>query len=150
MVEKQTIQKFIENLKSQSRNILGTFHIKSYLGMESLPFLSDHAAWQEMLSEPYWDQDDVAKQSSLRCTEASTRNAIQFWQLIPAGFGIFFNIWSGQQWVIIATPNHSKHECNADYFTQWDRYLQDSDPMNPTSAVDTTLEAIWLEPWNCL
>jgi hypothetical protein len=53
MVEKQTIQKFIENLKSQSRNILGTFHIKSYLGMESLPFLSDHAAWQEMLSEPY-------------------------------------------------------------------------------------------------
>jgi hypothetical protein len=62
MVEKRTIQEFIKNLNSQSRNILHTFHIKSYSGMESLPFSLDHAAWQETLSEPYCDQDDIAKQ----------------------------------------------------------------------------------------
>jgi hypothetical protein len=44
--------------------------------MESLPFLSDHAAWRETLSELYCDQDDVAKQSSLRWTEASMGNTI--------------------------------------------------------------------------
>jgi hypothetical protein len=62
----------------------------------------------------------------------------------------FLNIQSGQQWVIIATPNYGEHECNADYFTQWNQYLQDFDPMNPTFAVDTTLKAIWLEPGNRL
>jgi hypothetical protein len=117
MVKKQTIQEFIENLNSQSRNILCTFRIKSYSGMESLPFSSDHAAWQETLSDPYCNQDDIAKQSSLRWTKASTRNAIQFWRLAPAGFEFFFDIRSGQQWVIIATPNHREHECDADYFT---------------------------------
>jgi hypothetical protein len=44
--------------------------------MESSPFLSDHAAWRETLLDPYFDQDDVAKQLSLRWTEALTRNAI--------------------------------------------------------------------------
>jgi hypothetical protein len=62
----------------------------------------------------------------------------------------FFDIRSGQQWVIIATPNHREDECDADYFTQWDRYLQDFDPMNPTFGVDTALEAIQLEPGNQL
>jgi hypothetical protein len=78
---------------------------KIILGHGVITFSSDHAAWRETLSEPYCDQDDVAKQSSLRWTEASMRNTIQFWQLAPAGFGIFFDIQSGQQWVIIATPN---------------------------------------------
>jgi hypothetical protein len=69
------------------------------------------------LSEPYCNQDDITKQSSLRWTEASMRDTIQFWRLTPAGFGIVFNIRSCQQWVIIATPNHREHECDVDYFT---------------------------------
>ena len=92
MLEKCAIKEFIKNLSSQSKNIPHTFHMKSYAGMELFSFMSDHAAWHEMSSEPYCDQDDVAKQTSLQWTEASTANATRFWQLTPASFGMFFNI----------------------------------------------------------
>lgn len=150
MLIKRTVKEFIENLSSQSKNILRTFRMKSYSGIELSSFSSDHAAWRETLSEPYCDQDDVASQSSLRWTEASTANAIRFWRLAPAGFGIYLDIRSGQQWVIIATSDRKKCDRDVDHFTRWDRYLQDFDPMKPKFNVDTPLEAIRLEPGNRL
>ena len=120
MLEKCAVKEFIENLSSQSKNILCTFCMKSYAGMELFSFTSNHAAWHEMLSEPYCNQDDVAKQTSLRWTEASTANATRFWQLTPASFGMFFDLRSGQQWVIIAMPDYRDHESDVDFFPQWD------------------------------
>ena len=71
--------------------------MKSYSGMESSAFSSKHVAWRasETLSEPYCDQDDIANQLLLRWTEASTANATRFWQLPPAGFGIFIDVRNG-------------------------------------------------------
>ena len=94
MLEKCAIKGFIKNLSSQSKNILCTFCMKPYAGMELFSFTSDHAAWHETLLEPYCNQDDVAKQTLLQWTEVSTANATQFWQLTPASFGMFFDLAS--------------------------------------------------------
>lgn len=124
--------------------------MKSYSGMELSSFSSDHAAWRETLSDPFCDQDDSTKQSLLRWTEASTANATRFWRLVPAGFGAFFDIRSGVQWMIIATCDRRERDVEVDHFTRWDRYLQDFDQMDPDFIIDTPLEAIRLEPGNRL
>lgn len=150
MVQKRILHEFLENLQSSDKNILRTFRMKSYSGMESSSFSSDHAAWRETLSEPFCDQDDNAEQSLLRWTEASTAHATRFWRLVPAGFGAYFDIRSGRQWVIIATRDKSEHDLKVDNFTRWDRYLQDFNPMDPDFAIDTPLQAVRLEPGNRL
>ena len=92
MLEKHAIKEFIKNLSSQSKDILHTFCMKSYSGMELFSFMPNHAAWCETSLEPYCNQDDVVKQTSLRWTEASTANSTWFWQLTPASFEMFFDI----------------------------------------------------------
>lgn len=149
-MEKRAIKEFIENLTSPTKNILRTFRMKSYSGVESSPFSSDHAAWRETLSEPYCDQDDITQLSSLRWTEASTGNATRFWRLAPAGFGIYLDIRAGLQWVIIATRDNRESENLVDEFARWDRYLQNFDAMSPNFNMDTALQAIRLEPGNRL
>jgi hypothetical protein len=149
MVEKRTIREFIENLNSQSRNILCTFHIKSYSGMESLPFhqimqhgekhYQNHIAIK-MMSQNSHHWDGLKHQWE---TQSNFGNL----HLLVLEFFLIFNLVSNG-----SSLQHPirEHECDADYFTQWDWYLQDFDPMNPTFAVDTTLEAIRLEPGNRL
>jgi hypothetical protein len=150
VVQKRILQEFIENLQNPDKNILRTFRMKSYSGMESLPFSSDHAAWRETLSEPFCDQDDSAELSLLRWTEASTAHATRFWRLVPAGFGAFLDIRSGEQWVIIATRDKRESDLKVDNFTRWDRYLQDFNAMDPNFVIDTPLQAVRLEPGNRL
>ncbi|KAF8800472.1 hypothetical protein BYT27DRAFT_7026457, partial [Phlegmacium glaucopus] len=113
-------------------------------------FSSDHVAWWDTLSEPYCVQDETTKQSLLRWTELSTTNAIQFWRVVPAGFGAFFNIRSGRQWIIIATPNLMDKDGHVDFFTRWNRYLQEFNQMDPVFCIENGLEAIRLEPGNHL
>lgn len=117
--------------------------MKSYSGIESSHFSSDHAAWRETLSEPYCDQDDIAQLSSLRWTQASTANTTQFWRLAPAGFGIFFDIRSGLRWVIIATQDYREGGIDVE---RWDKYLGDFHQMKPKFDDNSVLEAIRLEP----
>jgi hypothetical protein len=124
--------------------------MKSYAGIESSLFSSDHAAWRDTQFDPYCIDDDAAKQSFLRWTESATSNVVQFWRITPAGFGMFFDIRSGQQLVIVATPDVGNGNGNRDFFTHWDRYLQDFDRLDPTFCVENGLEAIRLEPGNRL
>jgi hypothetical protein len=124
--------------------------MKSCSGVESSLFSSDHAAWRDTLTEPYCVADDVSKQSLLRWTNVSTSNATQFWKITPAGFGTFLDIRSGQQWIIIATPYRGDDEDYVDFFTHWDRYLENFNPMHPTFSRKNGIEAIRLEPGNRL
>jgi hypothetical protein len=150
VVQKRVLQEFIENLQSRTKNILRTFRMKSYSGMESSSFSSDHVAWRETLYDPFCDEDDSTKLSLLRWTEASTVNSVRFWRVVPAGFGAFFDIRSGRQWVIIASPDRRDVDVEVDRFTRWDRYLQDFSYESPDFNIETPLEAIRLEPGNRL
>lgn len=124
--------------------------MKSYAGIESSLFSSDHAAWRDTQLDPYCIDDDSAMQSFLRWTEAATTNVVQFWRITPAGFGMFFDIRSGQQLVIVATPDVANRNGDGDFFTRWDRYLQDFDRLDPNFCIGNGLEAIQLKPGNHL
>ena len=115
-------------------------HIKSYSGIELSFFPSDHAVWCDTQFDPYCINDDLAKQSLLCWTEAAMSNFVQFWRITPAGLGMFFDIHSGQQIVIVAMQD----------ITNEDNNLLDFDRLNPTFDIKTGLEAIPLQPENCL
>lgn len=124
--------------------------MKSYAGFESTLFSSDHAAWRDTLQDPGSALEDISKRSTLRWTDASNTNAVQFWRVIPAGFGAFFDIRSGQIWVIIATQNSSEVKHRPEYFSHWYRYLHSFSRLGPKFSIETRLEAIRLEAGNRL
>jgi hypothetical protein len=147
-----TVKQFIDNYEQPSPNLLRIIHMESYAGMEPSLFSSDHIAWRDTRRYAYCHREPT-NQSSLRWSDISMTNTIQFWKLIPAGFGAFFDIRSGQQWVIIATPCPPDNDrtipddsTKSDSFTQWDHYLYDFNPMDPQTLPDCNLEAIRLEP----
>lgn len=124
--------------------------MRSYSGVESFQFSSDHVAWRETVTNPYCNYDSL-EDASLRWTDVSTKNAIQFWKIAPAGFGIFFDVRSGCQLVILATIECTGDvEDDKDFFTQWGRYLQDFNHMDPELFSENNFEAIRLEPGNRL
>lgn len=123
--------------------------MKSYSGVESSLFSSNHAAWRDTISDPYCDYDS-SEESSLCWTDISTVNAVQFWRIAPAGFGVYLDIRSGCQLVIVATSESGSEDGVKDYFTNWGRYLQESDQLDPALFCDNKFEAIRLEPGNRL
>ena len=123
--------------------------MKSYSGAESLPFTSEHAAWRDTVSDPYCD-GETSEYTSLRWTDLSTTDAIQFWKMTPAGFGAFFDVCSGQQLIVIATPKCADEDKNTVSFACWSRYLHNFNRLNPEFYSENHIEAIQLEAGNCL
>ena len=68
--------------------MLQVLQMKSYSGAEPLPFTSEHAAWRDTISDPYCD-GETSEYMSLRWTDLSTTDAIQFWKMTPAGLELF-------------------------------------------------------------
>jgi hypothetical protein len=119
--------------------------MESYAGMEPSLFSSDHIAWRDTRRDAYCHRE-ATNQLSLRWSDISMTNTIQFWKLVPAGYGAFLDIRSGMQWVIIATPFPPDNDrTTPDSSTQWHRYLYDFNPMDPETLPDCNLEAIRLE-----
>lgn len=146
------LKQFVDNLELNNPNILRIIRMKSYSGAEFLPFASDHVAWRETAFNPYCAYD-LQENSSLRWTDVSTKNAVQRWRIAPAGFGVFLDIRSGCQLIIIATTaiaDESNLEGVKDCFTQWGRYVEDFDTLDPASFSENNFEAIRLEPGNRL
>lgn len=143
------LKQFVDNLELNNPNTMRIIRMKSYIGAEAFLFSSDHVAWRETSFNPYcvFDSSD---ESSLRWTDISTVNAFQPWRIAPAGFGIFFDIRSGSQLVIIATAVSSNDEGNKDPFTRWGRYLQGFEQLDPELFSENALEAIRLESGNRL
>ena len=135
------LKQFVDNLELNSPNTLRIIRMKSYLGVESSLFSTDHAAWHDTISDPYCIYDAPNK-SSLRWTDVSTANAIQFWRIAPAGFGIYFDICSGRQLVIIATSECANEDGVRDFFTHWGRYLQGIDQLDPDLFLNNRIEAV--------
>lgn len=123
--------------------------MKSYSGAESSPFSTDHVAWRDTASDPYCEYESSVE-SSLRWTDVSTVNAVQFWRIAPAGFGLFFDIRSGSQLIIIATADRTDDDGGKDFFTQWDRYLEDIDRLDPELFSQNKFQAIRLDQGNRL
>ena len=95
------LKQFVDNLELIKPNTLRIIRMRSYSGAEPFPFSSDHVAWHKTASNPYCVYDSL-EESSLRWTDVSTMNAVQPWKIAPVGFGIFLDIRSGSQLVIIA------------------------------------------------
>ena len=123
--------------------------MKSYSGVEPFPFSSDHVAWRETAFDPYCVYD-LSEDSSLRWTNVSTLNAVQFWRIAPAGFGIFFDIRSGSQLVIVATSERVNEDGGRDFFTRWGRYFHGFDQLESELYSENNFEAIRLDPGNRL
>lgn len=121
--------------------------MKSFSGAELFPFASHHAAWRDTVSDAYCVQESF-EDLSMCWTDASTTNAIQLWSITPAGFGMFFDLRSGQQLMIIATSESAENEGSIDFFTNWCRYLQDFNQLNPDFCTKNGIEAIRLEAGN--
>jgi len=142
-------EQFVDNLELDNPNILRIIRMRSYFGAETCSFSSDHVAWRETVLNPYCVYDSF-EESSLRWTDVSTANAVQFWRIAPSGFGIFFDIRSGCQLVIMATAEYVNSEGGKDLFTQWGHYLQDFDHSDTELFSENNFEAIRLEPGNRL
>jgi len=142
------LKQFVENIETNHPNILRIIRMHSYAGIELSHFSSDHVAWRDTLLDFYCNQDDSTKQSLLRWTDVATKGSIQFWRIPPAGFGVFFDIRSGQQWIIIATPNYMDEDGiqKKNSFSRWDHYIE----FNSMEPGNNILEAIRLEPGNRL
>lgn len=138
------LKQFVDNLELDRPNTLRIIRMKSYSGAESFPFASDHAAWRDTMSDPYCVYES-SEDSSLRWTDVSTANAIQFWRITPAGFGMYFDVRSGSQLVIIGTTDSTNDDDPKDFFTRWDRYVRDFDRTMPTFSVPTSIEAIRID-----
>ena len=124
--------------------------MRSYSGAEPCLFSSDHVAWRETIFNPYCLYDSL-EESSLRWTDVSTANAVQSWRIAPSGFGIFFDIRSGCQLVIIATTECAANDKGCkDFFTRWGRYLHDFDCSDSEPFLENDFEAIRLESGNRL
>ena len=143
------LKQFVDNLELNNPNTMRIIRMRSYTGAEVFPFSSDHVAWRETSFNPYcvFDSSD---ESSLRWTDISTVNAVQPWRIAPAGFGIFFDIRSGSQLVIIATAVCSNDEKSKDFLTQWGHYLQGFEQLDPELFSGNVFEAIRLESGNHL
>jgi hypothetical protein len=143
------LKQFVDNLELNYPNTLRIVRMKSCCGAESFPFSSEHAAWRETAFEPYCVYESV-EEPSLRWTDVSTANAVQFWRIAPAGFGIYVDIRSGSQLIIIATAEYADNEGGKDLFTQYGRYLQSQDQSDPALFSMNKLEAVRLEAGNRL
>lgn len=136
----------MDNLEVEKPNVLRIVRMKSYAGFESNLFSSDHAAWRETTPT----SEEIEKLSSLRWTDVSMTNAVQFWRIVPSGFGSYFDVRCGSIWIIVATPTAVEEGEVPDFFSHWDRYVQDFSPISPTFGTDTRLDSIRLEPGNRL
>lgn len=143
------LKHFVENLELNNPNTLRIIRMRSNSGPESLPFSSEQVAWRETAFNPYCDYDSLEK-SPIRWTDVSTANAVQRWRIAPAGFGIFFDIRSGSQLVVIPTAVYSTDEGRRDFFTRWDRYLVDPNQLDLDLFSGNDFEAIRLEAGNRL
>jgi hypothetical protein len=143
------LKQFVDNLELNNPNTLRIVGMKSYSGFESSPFSTDNTAWRETASDPYCAYDS-SEESSLRWTDLSTANAVQFWRIAPAGFGVFLDIRSGCQLVIIATCEDESDDGHRDFFTHWGRFLEDYNQLDPALFGEKKFEAIRLEPGNRL
>ena len=145
------LKQFVKNLELNNPNTLRIVRMKSYLGAELHPFASEHIAWHDTASDPYCDLESF-EDFSLRWTDVSTKNAVQLWRIIPAGFGMFFDVRSGQQLIIIATAQTMDKYDQKNAFTHWGNYLQNFDRLNLNfcSTNEIQLEAVRLEPGNRL
>lgn len=145
-LEKRSLNQFIKNINCEQPNILRIVRMISYAGFESTNFSTDHAAWRDTTTDSSSALNDGSRRSVLRWTDVAMQNAVQFWRIVPGGFGAFFDIRSGHVWIIVATPILDHRNVDRDNFTRSHIYLQEFSRLRPIYDANTRLEAIRLEP----
>ncbi|KIM35727.1 hypothetical protein M413DRAFT_32284 [Hebeloma cylindrosporum] len=116
-----TLLQFIENAElPRTRKVLRVIRAPSD-EVQQLPFATDLLAWRETRSLTYCKEEDNSMFNILRWNEFSNTNAIQGWRLIPHGFGAFFDVRAGAQWIFIAGPACSPF--NPDIFADLELFI---------------------------
>jgi len=102
------LEQFVENASEspQHRKVLRVIHAPSDV-IQKLPFATDYLAWRETQSFVYCKDENISIISLLRWNDFSNADAIQWWRLVPFGFGIFFDVRAGSKWIAIAGPASS-------------------------------------------
>jgi len=91
--------------------------------MLQLPFMTEHLAVRETRSLTHCKEEDNSMIGILRWNDFSTVDAVQWWRLVPHGFGAFFDVLAGSQWIIIAAPACSP--LDPDFFATSDLYINE-------------------------
>ena len=128
------MQQFVENTEHEAgwQKILRVIHAPSDL-MPQLPFATEHLVLQETRSLTHCKEEDNSMIGLLRWNDFSTVDAVQWWRLVPHGFGVFFDVLAGSQWIIIAAP--ASLPLHPNFFATSDLYINifmETEAINPT------------------
>ena len=106
-----------------------------------MPFTTEHLAWCETRSLTYCKEDDNSLIGLLRWNNFSNTDAMQWWTMVPHGFGIYFDIHAGSQWFAIAASHTSPDDRDATPFDPDLLATPDIFPCDfvPTAALDREL-----------
>jgi hypothetical protein len=99
-----TLQQFVDNAESSTGSkVLRVIHAPSDF-VHQLPFTTEYLAWRETRSLTYCKEEDNSMIGLLRWNDFSNADAVQSWRLVPHGFGAFFDVHAGSQWMAVSAP----------------------------------------------
>ncbi|KIM38064.1 hypothetical protein M413DRAFT_13028 [Hebeloma cylindrosporum] len=102
-----SLQQFVDNAESKrGSKILRVIHAPSD-SVQQMSFTTEYLAWRETRSLTYCKEENYSSISTLRWNDFSNTDAVQWWNLVPHGFGAFLDVRSGSQLIIVAAPASS-------------------------------------------
>ena len=94
---------FVDNSDETEGKILRVVHAPSDV-VHHFPFTTEYLAWRETRSLAYCKEEDDFPMRLLRWNDFSNTDAMQWWRMVPHGFGMYFDVHEGSQWIAIAAP----------------------------------------------
>ncbi len=127
-----TLRQFVDNSTSDAGGkILRVIHAPSDV-LKQLPFATEYLAWRETRSLTYCKEEDNSLIGLLRWNDFSNTDAIQWWTMAPHGFGVYFDVHAGSQWIAIAAVHVDSDSSpfDPDLLATADLFLQNFVPTN--------------------
>lgn len=128
-----TLRQFIDNVESSgNKKVLRIVRMQSEASPGYTSFGSEFVAWRETKSRAYCKHEDPSLIKLLAWNDIATAHATQWWTQTPHGFGLYFDVRQGCQWVVIATPPQDSavdRRETLNYFADPDFFIPPFQPM---------------------
>jgi len=128
----------LECARMENGKCLNTFYFLGVTGASSTPFSSDWYAWRQTEGLPFCHEDSQYPTHDMRWGLATTKGALQFWNLEGDGLGKYTDVLTGSQWWVIARPKGMSR------FAETTIYMDNFDPGCPNLHL-WDLEAVVLK-----
>ena len=112
-----TLREFLQNSETgNDAKVLRIVRMASEIPPQQTSFGSEYVSWRETKTQAYCRQEDPSLLNLLRWNDVSMAHSLQWFTPTPHGFGLFFDIRSGSQWIVIAAPSHSIPSFDPSFF----------------------------------